>query len=126
MTDDAATGPAHQRPANGGGPGGGAQARFEFVPAGDREPVTVRAAGDIDLTNVGEFQAVLHQAAAASGAFTADITAVTYCDSAAVRALLIAAGQARLTIQVSTAGPVTETLLKVSGLDQIATVVTAA
>jgi anti-sigma B factor antagonist len=110
MTDDA-------RP-------GGTRARFEFLPAGEREPVTVRAAGDIDLTNAGQFQAVLDQAAAVSSAFTADMTAVTYCDSAAVRALLIAASRARLTIQVSTAGPITETLLKVSGLDQLATVVT--
>ncbi len=105
-------------------PGGGARARFEFLPASEREPVTVRAAGDIDLTNAGQFQAVLDQTAAVSGTFTADMTAVTYCDSAAVRALLIAARQARLTIQVSTAGPITETLLKVSGLGQIATVVT--
>ena len=124
MTDDASPdGSARHRPASGSRPGG-AQARFEFVPAGDHEPVTVRAAGDIDLTNAGQFQAVLDQAAAVSGTFTADMTAVTYCDSAAVRALLIAARQARLTIEVSTAGPITETLLKVSGLDQIATVVT--
>ena len=107
-----------------GAPGGSARARFEFVPDGEREPVTVRAIGDIDLTNAGEFEAVLHQAAAVSSAFTADMTAVTYCDSAAVRALLITARQARLTIQVGAAGPLTETLMKVSGLDQIATVVT--
>ena len=125
MTDDASPDDsAHHRPANGIAPGGGAQARFEFLPAGEREPVTVRAAGDIDLTNAGQFQAVLDQAAAVSSTFTADMTAVTYCDSAAIRALLIAARQARLTIQVSTAGPITETLLKVSGLDQLATVVT--
>ena len=78
-------------------------ARFEFLPARDHEPATVRAAGDIDLINVGRFQAVLDQATAASGAVTADMTAVTYCDSAAIRALFIAAGQARLTIQVSAA-----------------------
>ena len=83
----------------------------------------MRAAGDIDLTNVGQFQAALDQAAATSSAITADMTAVTYCDSAAIRALFIAARQARLTIQVSTAGPINETLLRVSGLDQIATVV---
>ena len=84
----------------------------------------MRAAGDIDLTNVGQFQAALDQATAVSSLITADMTAVTYCDSATIRALIIAARQARLTIQVSTAGPITETLLKVSGLDQIATVVT--
>ena len=125
MTDDASPdGSAHHRPASGSAPGGGTRARFEFLPAGEREPVTVRAAGDIDLTNAGQFQAVLDQAAAVSSTFTADMTAVTYCDSAAVRALLITARQARLTIQVSTAGPITEALLKVSGLDQVATVVT--
>ncbi|HEY6786979.1 MAG TPA: STAS domain-containing protein, partial [Trebonia sp.] len=82
-------------------------ARFEFLPASEREPATVRAAGDIDLTNVGQFQAVLDQAAAASAAITVDLTAVTYCDSASIRALILAARQARLTIAVSTAGPVT-------------------
>jgi hypothetical protein len=46
------------------------------------------------------------------------------CDSAAIRALFIAARQARLTIGVAAAGPIKEILLKVSGLDQITTVVT--
>jgi anti-sigma B factor antagonist len=100
------------------------QAQFELLPAREREPATVRAAGDIDLTNVGRFQDALDQAAAASSAIIADMTAVTYCDSATVRALFIAARRARLTITVITAGPINETLLSVSGLDQIATVVT--
>jgi DNA-binding MurR/RpiR family transcriptional regulator len=72
-------------------------ARFEFLPAGVSEPAIVRAAGDIDLTNVGQFQAALDQAAAASSAITADLTA---------------------------AGSINETLLRVSGLDQVAAVVT--
>jgi anti-sigma B factor antagonist len=119
MTNDASpAGPARHRPAD------SPQARFEFVPAGEGEPVTVRAAGEIDLTNVGQFQAALDQAAAASGTITADMTAVTYCDSATIRALFIAARQARLTIQVAAAGPINEILLRISGLDQIATVVT--
>ena len=100
------------------------RARFELLPSGDHEPAIVCAAGDIDLTNVGQFQAALDQAAAVSGAVIADLTAVTYCDSAAIRALFHAARRVRLAIHVSTGGPVTETLLKVSGLDQIATVVT--
>lgn len=100
------------------------RARFEFLPADEREPAIVRAVGDIDLTNAGRFQTVLDQAAAAASDITADMTAVTYCDSAAIRALLTVARQARLTIRVSTAGAITETLLKVSGLDQIASVVT--
>ena len=119
MTNDASpAGPAHHRPAS------SPQARLEFLAAGERGPATVRAAGDIDLTNVAEFQAALGQAAATSSAITADMTAVTYCDSATIRALFIAARQARLTIEVSAAGPINETLLRVSGLDQIATVVT--
>jgi anti-sigma B factor antagonist len=96
---------------------------FEFVPAGDHEPATVRAAGDIDLTNVGEFQAALDQAATTATDLTVDMTGVTYCDSAAIRALFLAARQARLTIEVAAAGPI-NVLLKVSGLDQIAAVVT--
>ncbi|HEX4088613.1 MAG TPA: STAS domain-containing protein [Trebonia sp.] len=98
-------------------------ARFEFLAADGREPATVWASGDIDLTNVGRFQAALDEAVAASTAITVDLTAVTYGDSATIRALISAARQARLTIQVGTTGPVTDTLLKVSGLDQIATVV---
>jgi anti-anti-sigma factor len=109
---------------NDASPASSPQARFEFLPAGEGEPAIVRAAGDIDLTNVGQFQTALNQAAATSNAVTADMSAVTYCDSAAIRALFIAARQVRLTIQVSVAGPINETLLKVSGLDQIATVVT--
>ena len=124
MTDDASPpSPAHRR-GGGGAPGADSQARFEFLPGGDAQPATVRAAGDIDLTNVGQFQATLDQAAAAAKAIIADMTAVTYCDSATIRALFIAARRAQLTIQVSTEGPVTETLLKVSGLDQVATVIT--
>ena len=128
MTNDASpAGPAQHRPASSSAPASAPaspQARFEFLPAGEREPAIVRVAGDIDLTNVGQFQTALDQAAATSSAITADMTAVTYCDSAAIRALFVAARQVRLTIQVSTAGPISETLLKVSGLDQIATVVT--
>ena len=125
MTDDTSpAGPAHHRPATSSTSGRSPQARFELLPRGQHEPAIVRAAGDIDLTNVGQFQAALDQAAALSSAITADMTAVTYCDSAAIRALIITARQASLTIHVSTAGPITEALLQVSGLDQIATMVT--
>ena len=123
INDASPADPAHHRPASSSAPASSPQARIEFLAAGEREPAIVRAAGDIDLTNVGQFQAALDQAAATSSAITADMTAVTYCDSATIRALFIAARQARLTIQVSTAGPINETLLKVSGLNQIATVV---
>jgi anti-sigma B factor antagonist len=133
MTEDSGPVHPHPDPAGGGAPAGstpavgapadGTQARFEFLPAGERGSATVRCVGDIDLINVGEFQAALDQAAATASAITADMTAVTYCDSAAIRALFRVTGRARLTIQVSAAGPINETLLKVSGLDQIVTVV---
>jgi anti-sigma B factor antagonist len=125
MTDDASpAGPAHHRPSSSSAPAGGPQARFEFLAADEYAPATVRCAGDIDLTNVGEFQAALDQAAATASAITADMTGVTYCDSAAIRALFSAAGRVRLTVQVNAAGPINDTMLKISGLDQIATVVT--
>lgn len=62
------------------------------------------------------------QAAAASSDVTADMTAVTYCDSATIRSC--SSPQGRPTIRVGTEGAVTGTLLEVSGLDQVATVVT--
>jgi anti-anti-sigma factor len=102
------------------------QAQFEILPADKGEPVTVRAAGDIDLHNVGQFQAVLDQAVASAGTVTADMTAVTYCDSATIRALFSVARRITLVIQVSRTGPLTATLLTVSGLDQLAAVVTVA
>ena len=124
MTSDTSpAGPPAPGPQGGGPAGHDPQARFEFQPGAGDEPATVRAAGDIDLTNVEQFQAVLGQAAA-SGAVTVDLTAVTYCDSATIRALFIAARHARLTIRVSMAGAITDTLLKVSGLDKIAAVLT--
>ena len=101
-------------------------AAFEFRPATAQRPATVRASGDIDLANADEFEGALSQALVASGGtaadLTVDMTGVTYCDSAAIRALFTAAKQTRLTVEVISAGPVT-TLLTVAGLDQIATVV---
>ncbi len=123
MTDSARpAGPGAPQPA--GGVFGGPQAWFELLAAGEGRPATVRAGGDIDLTNAGQFEAALAEAAAAGGPVTADMSAVTSCDSAAIRSLFNAAKQVRLTIQVSAEGSVTEALLEVSGLDQVATVVT--
>src|SRR5579859_4543567 len=84
MTNEAS--PAQHRPGSSSGPASSPHGRFEFLLAGDREPAIVRVAGDIDLINVGQFQSALDQAAATASAITADMTAVTYCDSAAIRA----------------------------------------
>ena len=117
-------GPTAPRDVGGPGPADeDFQARFDIVPATGPQPATVRAAGDIDLDNAGQFQAALTEAAAASGDITVDMTAVTYCDSAAVRVLLTAARHGRLTLVIPGTGPIT-TMLKIAGLDQITTVVT--
>jgi anti-anti-sigma factor len=115
--------PAPQDPAGGRAAGRDPLGRFEVRPARDGQPATVRAVGDIDLSNVGRFEAALDEAATASEV-TVDLTEVTYCDSAGIRALFNIARKGQLTIQVSSAGAITETLLKVSGLDQMAAVVT--
>ena len=99
------------------------QPRFEVVPGTGQQPVTVRASGDIDLTSTAQFQAALSEAGAAAGEITADLTAVTYCDSAAIHVLLTTARDNRLTLIVPDTGPIT-TMLKIAGLDQIATVLT--
>jgi anti-sigma B factor antagonist len=52
------------------------------------------------------------------------MTAVTYCDSAAIHALFTTARRSRLTVVIPEDGPIT-TMLKIVGLDQITTVITA-
>jgi anti-sigma B factor antagonist len=99
------------------------QPRFDVVPGTGSEPPTVRAAGDIDLTSAPRLQAALSEAAAASGEITVDMTAVTYCDSAAIHALFTTARRSRLTLIIPEHGPIT-TMLKIVGLDRITTVIT--
>jgi anti-sigma B factor antagonist len=100
------------------------QPRFDIVPGTGQQPATVRAAGDIDLSSAPRFQAALTEAATAAGEITADMTAVTYCDSAAIHALFTVARRSRLTVIIPENGPIT-TMLKIVGLDQISTVITA-
>jgi len=87
------------------------------------EPPVVIATGDIDLANVNEFSAVLDRAAANNDAITVDLSDVTYCDSAAVRALFAVAATTKLALIVPATGPIL-TLLSISGFDRVATVVT--
>ena len=100
------------------------EARFDIVPGTGQQPATVRASGDIDLASADRFHAALTEAAAISGEITVDMTAVSYCDSAAIRALFVAARHSRLTLIIPETGPIS-TMLKVAGLDQITTVVTS-
>jgi anti-anti-sigma factor len=94
------------------------------ISAGEAEqPPLVTATGDIDLANVNEFQDVLTTAATDNHAIAVDLTDVTYCDSAAVRALFAVAATTKLSLVVPATGPII-TLLNISGLDRVATMVT--
>ena len=97
--------------------------QFRLSAAEAEQPPVVTASGDIDLANVNEFEVVLNGAAADSDAITVDLSDVSYCDSAAVRALFAVAATTKLTLIVPAAGPII-TLLSISGLDRVTTVTT--
>jgi anti-sigma B factor antagonist len=97
--------------------------QFRYFAAEAEQPPVVTASGDIDLANVNEFSDVLNGAAAESDAITVDLSDVSYCDSAAVRALFAVAANTKLGLIVPATGPII-TLLSISGLDRVATVAT--
>lgn len=97
-------------------------ARFAVTVASADHPPLVVVTGDIDLANVGEFQNAMTEARDGSVSLTVDLTGVSYCDSAAVRALFALAATTELTMVVKPTGHIT-TLLAISGLDRVATVV---
>ena len=97
--------------------------QFQLSEAEAEQPPVVTATGDIDLANVNEFSEVLNRAAADSDAISVDLADVTYCDSAAVRALFAVAATTKLGLIVPATGPIL-TLLSISGLDRVATVTT--
>src|SRR5882724_13687291 len=89
--------------------------QFRLSAAEAEQPPVVTATGDIDLANVNEFSEVLNTAAADSDAITVDLSEVTYCDSAAVRALFAVAAKTKLGLIVPATGSIM-TLLSISGL----------
>lgn len=98
------------------------EARFAVtVPSTDQPPLVV-VSGDIDLANVDEFQNAMTNACNGSQSLTVDLTGVSYCDSAAVRALFTLAATTELTMVVKPTGHIA-TLLSISGLDRVATVI---
>ena len=99
--------------------------QFGLSAAEAEQPPVVTATGDIDLANVNEFQDVLNRAADDSDAITVDLSDVSYCDSAAVRALFAVAATTKLGLIVPATGPIM-TLLSISGLDRVATVTSRA
>ncbi len=98
-------------------------ARFAVTLACGGQPPVVAVSGDIDLANVADFEAAMAAALDGSPALTVDLTEVTYCDSAAVRALFSLAANTELTMLVRPTGHI-KTLLGISGLDRVATVIT--
>jgi anti-anti-sigma factor len=97
-------------------------ARFAVTLAIGDEPPTVVVSGDIDLANVAEFEEAMAGALDGAPALTVDLTSVTYCDSAAVRALFALAATTELTMLVRQTGHI-KTLLGICGLDRVATVI---
>lgn len=100
------------------------EGQFRLRAANGEHPPLVTATGDIDLANVNQFEDAMTAAAANSGAITVDLSQVSYCDSATVRALFAVAATTKLSLIVRSAGPI-KTLLSVSGLDRVAIVTTA-
>lgn len=98
------------------------EARFAVTLASAHQPPQVVVTGDIDLANVDEFQNAMTEACNGSPSLTVDLTGVSYCDSAAVRALFALAATTELTMVVKPTGHIA-TLLAISGLDRVATVV---
>lgn len=95
--------------------------QFRLTAGAAEAASVVTASGEIDLANADEFAAVLARAAADDSAVIVDMSAVTYCDSAALRELFSIAATAKLALVVPAQGPIT-TLLRISGLDKVATV----
>jgi anti-sigma B factor antagonist len=79
--------------------------------------LVVTVAGEIDMSNAGQFRDALGLAAAAvdGGSFVVDLTGVEYLDSAGVHALFAHASRIRLI-----ASPLLEPVLTISGLSGIA------
>jgi anti-anti-sigma factor len=97
--------------------------QFRLIAAQAEHPPIVIATGEIDLANVGEFEDVLRRAASDNSAVTVDLSAVSYCDSAALRALFAVAADTKLSLIIPASGPI-KTVFGISGLDRIATVTT--
>jgi anti-sigma B factor antagonist len=100
------------------------EAQFRLAQSNGEGTPVVTATGDIDLANVNQFHEVIATAAGHSDAITVDLSDVSYCDSATVRALFSVAATTKLSLVVRSSGAI-KTLLSVSGLDRVATVTVA-
>ncbi|CAM3447529.1 STAS domain-containing protein [Mycobacterium colombiense] len=75
------------------------------------------AEGEIDLSNIDEFNLALASAATGDGALLVDLSAVEYLDSAAINTLAAHADRIELV-----AHPVLMPVLRVSGLTELTTI----
>ena len=98
--------------------------QFRLTGASGEQAPIITATGDVDLANVNQFHDMMTKAANGASALTIDLSEVSYCDSAAVRALFSVAATTKLSLVIRPEGPI-RTLLSVSGLDRVATVTTA-
>lgn len=96
--------------------------RLAVTVTAGQDPPLARVSGEIDLANAADFERAMTKARGRAEALTVDLTGVSYCDSAAVRALFALAASTDLTMVVPDAGHIT-TLIGISGLDRVATVV---
>jgi anti-anti-sigma factor len=99
------------------------EVQFQLAGAAGEQPPVVTASGDIDLANVNQFHDLMAQAAGSAEAIIVDLSRVSYCDSATVRALFSVAASTKLTLVVRSTGSIM-TLISVAGLDRVATVTT--
>ena len=61
--------------------------QFRLTGASGEQAPIITATGDVDLANVNQFHDMMTKAANGASALTIDLSEVSYCDSAAVRAL---------------------------------------
>ncbi|WP_328354642.1 STAS domain-containing protein [Mycobacterium sp. NBC_00419] len=84
------------------------------------DQVVVRAAGEIDASNVAAFAEALNAGLAAADTLTVDLSGVHYLDSAAINVLVPHAESIDIV-----ANPLLTRVLQISGLDKLTTVRTA-
>ena len=82
--------------------------------------VVLTATGEIDLSNVDEFSGALSAAGTDGSMLIVDLSGVLYLDSGAINVLFANAGRIRLI-----ANPILMSVLRISGLTEVAAVESA-
>jgi anti-anti-sigma factor len=79
--------------------------------------LVLRAVGEVDASNVADFAKALQDALNGNGVLTVDLSAVDYLDSAGINALVPHAESLHII-----ANPILMRVLRVSGLEDLATI----